>query len=50
MLADLGAVAPSLIICVAFLVGVWMVLRHELAPKRRAERNSKSDQNDDDGS
>jgi len=50
MLADIAAIAPSLIICVAFLIGVWMVLRHELAPKRRAERNSKSRPNDHDGS
>jgi hypothetical protein len=33
---DLAAIAPSAIVCVAFLVGVWMVLRRELAPKRRA--------------
>jgi hypothetical protein len=33
---DLAAIGPSAIVCVAFLVGVWMVLRHELAPKRRA--------------
>jgi hypothetical protein len=38
--SDLAAVAPSAIVCVAFLVGVWMVLRRELAPKRRARREA----------
>jgi hypothetical protein len=38
MESDLAAVAPSAIVCVAFLVGVWVVLRRELAPKRRARR------------
>jgi hypothetical protein len=33
---DLAAIGPSAIVCVAFLIGVWMVLRRELAPKRRA--------------
>jgi hypothetical protein len=41
---DVAAIAPSAIVCVAFLVGVWMVLRRELAPKRRAGRKG------DDGS
>jgi len=36
---DLAALAPSAIVCVAFLVGVGMVLRRELAPKRRARAN-----------
>jgi hypothetical protein len=33
---DLAALAPSAIVCVAFLIGAWMLLRRELAPKRRA--------------
>jgi membrane protein insertase Oxa1/YidC/SpoIIIJ len=41
MWQDLGALAPSLIVCVAFLIGVAMLLRREMSPKRRAERNSK---------
>jgi amino-acid N-acetyltransferase len=41
MWQDLGALAPSLIVCVAFLVGVGVLLRREMAPKRRAERNAK---------
>ena len=36
MSADLAALAPSAIVCVAFLVGGWLLLRRELAPKRRA--------------
>jgi hypothetical protein len=35
MLQDLAAIAPPFIVCVAFLVGVWALLRRELAPKRR---------------
>jgi len=35
MLQDLAALAPPAIVCVAFLVGVWAFVRHELAPKRR---------------
>jgi hypothetical protein len=36
MMQDLAALAPPVIICAAFLVGAWAVLRRELAPKRRA--------------
>jgi hypothetical protein len=35
MLQDLAALAPPVIVCVAFLVGVGVLLRRELAPKRR---------------
>ena len=38
MAQDLAAVAPSVIVCVAFLVGLGVLLRHELGPKRRARR------------
>ena len=41
MWQDLGALAPSLIVCVAFLIGVAMLLHREMAPKRRAERAAK---------
>jgi hypothetical protein len=47
MLQDLAALTPPLVICVAFLIGVWAVLRREMAPKRRAERNNKRPPNDD---
>lgn len=36
MLADLAALTPPLVICVAFLVGVVVLVRRQLAPKRRA--------------
>jgi hypothetical protein len=36
MLQDLAALAPPAIVCVAFVVGAWMLVRRELAPKRRA--------------
>jgi hypothetical protein len=47
MLQDLAALAPSAIVCVAFLIGIGMLLRHELAPKRRA--SAKGDQPADEG-
>ncbi len=36
MAQDLATLGPSAIVCAAFLAGAWMLLRHELAPKRRA--------------
>jgi hypothetical protein len=36
MMQDLAALAPPAIVCAAFLVGAWVILRKELAPKRRA--------------
>ena len=36
MLQDLAALAPPAIVCAAFLVGAWALVRKELAPKRRA--------------
>jgi hypothetical protein len=35
MLQDLGALVPSLIVGAAFLTGVFVLLRREMAPKRR---------------
>jgi len=35
MLQDLAALTPPAIVCVAFLVGAWVIVRRELAPKRR---------------
>jgi len=32
---DLAALAAPAIVCVAFLIGTWMLLRRELGPKRR---------------
>jgi hypothetical protein len=47
MLTDLATLAPSAIVCAAFLAGVVLVLRHELAPKRRNRENSEPDADDD---
>lgn len=35
MMQDLATLAPSAIVCAAFLVGAWALVRRELAPKRR---------------
>jgi hypothetical protein len=35
MLQDLAALAPPVIVCIAFLIGAWVIVRRELAPKRR---------------
>jgi hypothetical protein len=42
MSQDLAALGPSAIICAAFLIGAWAILRKELAPKRRARAQAKS--------
>ena len=45
MLQDLAALAPPAIVCVAFVVGAWVIVRKELAPKRRrAEDEASSDE------
>jgi len=41
MWQDLAALTPPLIVCVAFLIGVAILLRREMSPKRRAKRNSR---------
>jgi hypothetical protein len=40
MLQDLAALAPPAIVCAAFLIGAWVLVRRELAPKRRARRQA----------
>lgn len=35
MLQDLAALAPPAIVCAGFVVGAWVLIRRELAPKRR---------------
>jgi hypothetical protein len=40
MLQDLAALTPPLIVCVAFLIGVGVLVRRELAPKRQARRDA----------
>jgi hypothetical protein len=48
MMQDLAAIAPPAIVCVAFLVGVWALVRRELAPKRRtrAQATAAADERD----
>ena len=41
MWQDLAALTPPLIVCIAFLIGVAMLLRLEMSPKRRAERSER---------
>jgi hypothetical protein len=43
MVQDLAALAPSAIVCAAFLIGAGMLLRHEMAPKRRARAKAADD-------
>jgi hypothetical protein len=35
MLQDLAALLPPVIVCVAFVIGAWVIVRKELAPSRR---------------
>jgi hypothetical protein len=37
MLQDLAALAPPVIVCAAFVAGAWVIVRKELAPKRRRQ-------------
>jgi len=39
--SDLAALTPSLVVCVAVLIGVAMLLRSQMSPKRRAERDER---------
>ena len=43
MMADLAALTPPLVVCIAFIVGLVLFLRHQLAPKRRAASKSGTD-------
>ena len=47
MTQDLAALAPSAIVCVAFLIGAWLLLRRELAPKRRARAKADAGRGDE---
>ena len=40
MWQDLAALTPPLVVCVAFLIGLALLLRSQMAPKRRALENS----------
>jgi len=43
MLADLAALTPSLVVCVAFLIGVVLFLRRQMAPKLPEEDDGPDD-------
>jgi hypothetical protein len=47
MLQDLATLGPSAIVCAGFLAGVWMLLRHEMAPKRRSREDGQAVPGDD---
>lgn len=40
MLKDLAALTPPAVVCVAFVVGLVLLLRREMAPKRRVHEDS----------
>jgi hypothetical protein len=46
MWQDLAALTPPLVVCVAFLIGLAMLLRSQMAPKRRGTRNGKRPSDD----
>ena len=39
--SDLAALTPPLVVCIAVLIGVAMLLRSQMSPKRRAERDER---------
>ena len=39
--SDLAALTPPLVVCLAVLIGVAMLLRSQMSPKRRAEREER---------
>jgi hypothetical protein len=39
LLKDLAALAPPVVVCVAFVVGLVLLLRREMAPKRRVRED-----------
>jgi hypothetical protein len=41
MWQDLAALTPPLVVGVAFIIGVAVLLRREMAPKRRAAREAR---------
>jgi len=36
LLGDLAALTPPAVVCVAFLIGIGLFLRHQLGPKRQS--------------
>ena len=43
MLNDLAALTPPAVVCAAFIVGLVMLLRREMAPKRRVREGARRD-------
>jgi hypothetical protein len=43
MMADLAALTPPLVVCVGFIIGFTLLVRHQLAPKRRAAKDRSQD-------
>jgi hypothetical protein len=43
VIRDLSALAPPLVVCVAFLIGVGAFLRHEMGVRRRLRDEDVSD-------
>jgi hypothetical protein len=41
MWQDLAALTPPLVVCAGFIIGLAMLLRHEMSPKRRAARDER---------
>jgi hypothetical protein len=44
MMADLAALTPPLVVCAGFIVGLVLLLRHQLAPKRNPDANRSADE------
>ena len=42
MLSDLATLAPSVIVCAGFLIGVYALLRREMAPRGRDREDAGS--------
>jgi hypothetical protein len=41
MWQDLAVLTPSLVVCAAFLAGVFVLLRREMAPRRRGREGNR---------
>jgi hypothetical protein len=43
LLKDLAALTPPAVVCAAFIIGLVMFLRREMAPKRRVREGARRD-------
>jgi hypothetical protein len=43
MLRDLAALTPPAVVCVAFLIGLGIFLRHQLGPKQESAEDEYAD-------